>query len=552
MRGIFEKNLKPPRIEQGRRRGAVLRPWEREVRRRVPEILASEGYFSPAVDIRYDNEERMHATVVVTLGTRTMVSSVEMDFAGDLAKDDLEHQKRRDELRGAWSLRSGDAFRSPDWESAKTRIEEALTELDYAAGKLTATRAEVDAESATAKLKLTLDSGPPFTLGDVQIEGVSKYPDAVVKRLVDVKRGERYSRTRLQDLQRLIQNGWWFSSVVVDTDRDPDKPEFVPVKIVVTERPQIEVGLALGYGTDEGARGEASFRDRNLFSRGFDLQSSIKISQKQQFGYADVYLPPGLWFTQKRGDIPFTDSFGVLAEHSDIENLTVSRLAVAGYRHWRLEDFEVRGGLSYQIERSYPQGSDVRVKKALAPLVAITWRHVDNVFDPRTGGVLAFQVAAGSKKLASGDDFVRLYGMYQYWFPLGKNDQLYFRTELGRTFADSREFIPEDFLFRAGGSRSNRGYAFQSLGVQEGNAVVGGRYLATGTLEYVHWLNERWGAAVFTDIGDASDSIKEWEPLRSYGIGARLRTPAGPLALDVAYAERDRKFRLAFSVTIAF
>jgi translocation and assembly module TamA len=266
----------------------------------------------------------------------------------------------------------------------------------------------------------------------------------------------------------------------------------------------------------------------------------------------DVYLPPGLWFTQKRGEIPFTDSFGVLAEHSDIENLTISRFAVAGYRHWRLEDFEVRGGLSYQIERSYPQGADVRVKKALAPIVATTWRHVDNIFDPRRGGVLALQVAAGAKKAASGDDFFRIYGQYQYWIPLGPSDQIYLRTEFGRTFADSRQFIPEDFLFRAGGSRSNRGYAFQSLGVQEGNAVVGGRYLATATAEYVHWLNDRWGAAVFTDVGDAADSVKEWQALKSYGVGARFRTPAGPLALDLAYAQRDRKFRLAFSVTIAF
>jgi translocation and assembly module TamA len=68
----------------------------------------------------------------------------------------------------------------------------------------------------------------------------------------------------------------------------------------------------------------------------------------------------------------------------------------------------------------------------------------------------------------------------------------------------------------------------------------------------VHWLNERWGAAVFMDVGDAADSRKELEALKSYGAGARFRTPAGPLALDLAYAERDRKFRLAFSVTIAF
>ena len=57
---------------------------------------------------------------------------------------------------------------------------------------------------------------------------------------------------------------------------------------------------------------------------------------------------------------------------------------------------------------------------------------------------------------------------------------------------------------------------------------------------------------MFININDAADSNKEWQPLKSYGVGARFRTPAGPLALDLAYAERDRKFRLAFSVTIAF
>ena len=88
--------------------------------------------------------------------------------------------------------------------------------------------------------------------------------------------------------------------------------------------------------------------------------------------------------------------------------------------------------------------------------------------------------------------------------------------------------------------------------MQEGNAIVGGRFLATGTVEYVHWLNDTWGAAVFTDIGGAADSPGDLQGLKSYGVGARFKTPAGPLALDLAYAGRDHKFRLAFSVTIAF
>jgi len=58
--------------------------------------------------------------------------------------------------------------------------------------------------------------------------------------------------------------------------------------------------------------------------------------------------------------------------------------------------------------------------------------------------------------------------------------------------------------------------------------------------------------AARTDVGDAADSSAEWSPNKSYGLGARYKTPAGPLALDVAYADRDRKVRLSFSVTVAF
>jgi translocation and assembly module TamA len=549
---LFKKHLPPPKAEEGERRGSTLRPWIRDVRRRVPEIAASEGYFSPTLDIDFADEARSQIVVKVIPGSRTTVGSVEIEFRGDLAGEGAEREARRRELRAGWTLGEGKFFRSGDWDVAKTRLAEELVELDYAAGELVDSKAVVDAEAARAALKLVLDSGPRFTVGDVEIIGLKNYTEAIVRRSVDLMRGERYSVKRLQDVQRRIQEGPWFASVVVDVERDPAKNELVPVKLTVTERPRADVGLALGYGTDDGARAEVAYRYRDLFDRGFDLQSSLRIAQERQIGYVDVYLPPGILASPKRGSIPFKDSVGVLAEHSTIENLELTRIAVAGYRHWKLENFETRLGLSYQVERSEPQGAEEHIKRALAPIAAITWRFVDNVFDPRTGGVLNMQVAAGSKNLASGDDFVKTYVNYQHWIPLGAMDQILLRTELGRTFTDHRELIPEDFLFRAGGSRSNRGYAFQSLGVDEGDAVVGGRYIATGTVEYVHWLNDTWGAAVFLDVGDASDSTGDWKANPSYGIGARFRTPAGPFALDLAYAHDTRKFRLAFSVTVAF
>lgn len=552
LRGLFEKFLPPPKPEEGEeRRAGYVRPWVRDIRRRVPEIAASEGYFSTTLQVDFEDDEREHIEVTVNAGPRTTVGDVKISFTGDIAGEGAEREARRRELLQAWGLKQGAPFRSADWDVAKTRMVEALAGRDYAAATLAASEARVDADAARASLDLVLDSGPPFTLGDVQIQGLSHYPEHVIRRMVDLKPGERYSSDRLTALQRAVQGGAWFSSVVVDIERDPAHPERVPVKMTVTERPRHEFGLSFGYGTDDGARAEAAYRFRDLFDRGLDLQSSVRAAQKRQIGYADVYLPPGYSGFPGRGDIPFQDSFGVLAEHSTLEGLALSRFATAGYRHFRQEKWETRFGLSYQIERSYPAGTEPRITRALAPIAALTLRHVDDLYDPKRGGVLNLQLAVAKKSIASEQDFLRLYGQYQRWIPITANDQLLLRAEWGTTFAQSREGIPEDFLFRAGGARSNRGYAFQSLGVKEGDAIVGGRYLATGTAEVIHWLNDRWGAAAFVDVGDAADRKTEWNANPSYGVGARFKTPAGPLALDLAFAEKPRHFRISFSVTVA-
>jgi len=552
LRALYEKYLPPPKIDPNEEPVVARSAWVRDIRRRAPQIAAAEGWFSPTVDVRFDEGRRDHVTISVKPGPRTTVGRVDIEFAGDLAGEGSEREARRESLRKSWTLPPGAPFVSADWEAAKTAIQERLGDRDYAAGRISGSEARVEAEANRASLRVVLDSGPRFTFGDVSIEGLRHYPESVVRRLVSLEPGEGYSRERLNELQRAVQNGPWFSSVVVDIDRDPARPERAPVRMTVVERPRREVGLALGYGTDDGARAEAAYRDRDLFDRGFDLQSSIRAAQEDQLGYADVYLPPGLFGEWHGKPVTFTDSFGVLAEHSTVQKNVRTRFAAAGYRHFRRDATEYRVGLSYQIERQYPEGAEPRVTRALAPVVSATWRHVDNLYDPRRGGVLNLQFAAGSKELASGEDFFKAYGQYQHWIPLGKIDQLLLRGELGRTFAASRLDLPQDYLFIAGGSRSNRGYAYQSLGVQEGEAVVGGRYLATASVEYVHWLSDKWGGAVFTDVGDAKDSWKDLRANPSYGVGARFRTPAGPLGLDLAFAEEPRKFRLSFSVTVAF
>ena len=83
-------------------------------------------------------------------------------------------------------------------------------------------------------------------------------------------------------------------------------------------------------------------------------------------------------------------------------------------------------------------------------------------------------------------------------------------VEAGMVVADGREGIPSENLFRAGGAQSIRGYGFLTLGVPQGEAVVGGRVLALASLEYQHPIVSNWYGAGFVDIGNAADRWVDW------------------------------------------
>jgi len=197
-------------------------------------------------------------------------------------------------------------------------------------------------------------------------------------------------------------------------------------------------------------------------------------------------------------------------------------------------------------------GSKTETNQALTANYSWIRRMTDDIIYPIRGYIINFQIGGGTELLLSEQDFLRLYGRGIWFYPLWQNGQLILRTELGTVLADSRRGIPSDFLFRTGGDQSIRGYTYQSLGVQEGDAVVGGRRLAVASAEYVQWLWPKWGAALFYDAGDAGDSWNDIDFNRGYGIGARWRSPVGPLNLDVAYSPDREDFRLHFSVSTVF
>jgi translocation and assembly module TamA len=148
--------------------------------------------------------------------------------------------------------------------------------------------------------------------------------------------------------------------------------------------------------------------------------------------------------------------------------------------------------------------------------------------------------------------FLRAIGKASLLIPVGSRGDLLTRAQAGAVRADTRQGIPTTFLFRTGGDQTVRGYAFESLGVREADAIVGGRRLFVASVEYTHWFAEEWGIAAFADAGDAWDEGERFRAALGYGLGVRLRTPIGPARVDVAYGEDAGELRLHLSVGYVF
>ena len=74
-----------------------------------------------------------------------------------------------------------------------------------------------------------------------------------------------------------------------------------------------------------------------------------------------------------------------------------------------------------------------------------------------------------------------------------------------------------------------------------------------GSLEYTRWFDGGpLGAAVFTDVGDVSDNWSDFDPKPAIGVGVRYKTPAGPIAFDVAKATDQDNLRIHFALGVAF
>ncbi len=535
----------------------------------IKELLATEGYFSPTITPSLEKKAGVDvAKFTVELGEPVLIDSVELKFTGAINQQaQLKDQSPNiQKLREEWSLPKGQTFRQEDWALAKRKLLTSLLVERFPNATISNSKAEIDLESHTVALLVEVDSGSAFQFRGLSISGLNRYPASIVENLNPIKPASLYSQSSLLTFQTRLQESGYFKSVEVTADTKSANLESAnlesanlesenlkadneaspisnaPIKVIVEENKSIKVGIGAGYSTNTGARTQLTYDDLNLMDKSWRLTSSLKLEQKAQFLGGQIQLP----ITSD----DYRDSVNGNLNRTAIEGQTLTSSQAGIKRAWGPRKREQYVGANYLIEQQSVDGGDTTTKKVGTLSYGITLRRTNNDLAPTKGYLFNAQFAVAPLDRLSDGRFLQSYVKTQAYYPITKSTQLIARAEAG--MVNGKNGAPEAFLFRAGGDQSVRGYAFQSLGIKEGDAIVGAKYLATGSVEVVQWLTSQWGAAAFVDFGNAANRVQDLKPVYGYGLGARWKSPLGPIGADIAYGQATSEYRLHFNIGVAF
>ncbi|XZG71556.1 autotransporter assembly complex protein TamA [Chitinibacteraceae bacterium HSL-7] len=540
---LLEKHLDLVRWQKRAVEDSELEALIRRTPDEAASLLATQGYFSPTINVRRESAEQI--VVEVDVGPLTTVRKIDLHIEGAINDDSdmLERLNRR--LAREPALEEGSAFTQSAWATFKRRPVTLLQSRKYAAARMLSSEAKVDPDAHAADLTLIYDSGPAYQFGKTTISGMERYPEKIVASQLKIEEGDEYSQSELREQQTALQDIPQLATVIVDPKLSTSEPYIADLNVIVGETKRNKLSGEIGYNSTTGARTELKYRYYNLANRGWVLDTNVRLERYEQEIGAAILFP--------RHRSGWDHSVYTDLESSDINGLDTRTYKVGVSRSRKDDRFDRTLFAEYTLEQREQLSGEMQHPQTLA--LGFNWvrRDVNSIRNPRRGSVIQVKTAAGSEALLSDANFlmVRASGI-QYW-PVLKKHVLMTRLELGQNFTDDPNDIPTDYLFRAGGAGSVRGYDYEALGVrQPDGTVLPGRVIGTATVEYQHTVLDGWRAALFADYGDAANSWDEYEGELGLGTGVRWISPVGVLGADAAYGVEDQKWRYYLSLGVSF
>jgi len=504
---------------------------------RVQRVYRNRGYFEARIlhDVVLPAEGRdVTAVVWIEEGVPVHVGRVDVKLGGvELPPEE------RTQLLETFPVTESKVFTQELYDAGVANLRGYYRQNGFA--RVTVTKStEIDLSEHLAAVSYRVESGPPSVFGDVQVSGNKNVDEDVIRREVAFVRGERFRQSQLDETRDQLAALNLFSAIRLDEKESAD-PE-VDYDLHLTELAPREVRLGIGYDTEEQVRGLASWRHYNFLGGARQLGFAARASFLSRTLLAD-FLQPHYPIHSMRSRLLFAQT------QDDEDAYTLLRARVSPRLEWQptrrftaylfhRSEFDSLSDVSAAIERAVPGIAPGDV--FLSGLgVGFDWIRTDDMFDPTRGFVLKVGVEPVGGILGGDISFVRLVADWRGYYRLVGSLLGALRFRLGAADPTSGDDeIPIYERFYAGGINSVRGYGRWRVGPLVDDEPVGGRTLVEASIELRHPITETISGVVFFDGGQVSLDSYDF-PIDDLqygtGIGARVRTPIGPLGVDLGF-----------------
>ena len=498
-------------------------------------MLDTLGYFNATVSVT--PKDKGYA-IKVELGSRTKIESVTLNLAGPILDDEKLGEYYANAMEG-WTANVGEPFLQDTWSSSKSSAVSGVRRKKYPLAKMTHSKATIDPAQNSAKMEAEVNSNQAIFFGELIVKGTQRYPESIVHKLSKFKAGDPYDSDQIVDLQNALEQDSHYSGVFVSPKFDQLQGDRVPMEVTVQEVPRQKFDAGLSYDSEEGPGMRLGYEHYNVLNRGY-VGSSFMSYNKYEQSF-------GVGLSQPREVNGSYNTASINYKNSTVQKVKTKAWS-AGVWHVKERDrSEMRLGLEHYRDDSFVEnGPDYGVN--YATMLTASWRYntIETKMRPQHGYYFYGKVGSTVGNLLSSSSMQMAKADAAYYFTPEKKKYGTFivRGQGGLVNVSDERNAPQSLLFRTGGANSVRGYEYESIGIRGfEDAVMGGKVMATASLEYQLPIKQDYALAVFHDVGGVSNSIGDFTLKHGTGIGGRWFSPFAPIAFDLAYGHDDQKIR---------
>jgi translocation and assembly module TamA len=536
------------------------------------------GYFNPVISVEISREgaAKWLLSVNIQAGPPVTIVDLRLELTGPgNGLDELN------EWYQAFPLAEGEVLNQQAWDRAKLEALEIMEQVGYLQAEFSRHSISVDPVANTARLELVLETGPQAVLGAVTFNQDILH-DGVLDSLQRFEQGDAYNFWLLEKFRLDLWRSGYFEDIEVVERRElTATPPRVDLSVNFKPRKKNTYQGTIGFGTDTLIRGQLLWGRHILSPRGDNFDAGFGWQQKDnEFTLAANYRLPRKTSTYQY----WVASLGLksekqtleVSESGDLEHrFSVARGTVNDYslKMGKTRSRNMQGGFEQLFETMYIQylhedrnfeltgnvNPDLRAVSDPEPFKDLLkstsnswtvgldwdWPEIRGSGFHTIGHHERAWIFTSNDAWGSDLDYSQVYLSSRWNFLAGKQWKFLLRAEAGYSDADTIDVnlpvdeselkvsvteLPGLYRFKAGGSRSVRGYAFELLD----NNGLGSNNILTASAEVEYHFHEDWSAAVFIDVGNAFNDWSKPDLKLGSGIGVRWYSVIGALRVDVA------------------